>query len=60
MKKAKPISKFDWLFKMLGDFGSGRITHDQFFGQMKAQGYTQADIDRWCDEYHKLTNKERV
>jgi hypothetical protein len=51
-------TKYQWLGDLLGAFGRDAITREHFWVQMKARGYTQDDIDRWCDEYHRLTNSK--
>jgi hypothetical protein len=56
----KPQTKYEFLSDLLGAFGRDAITREQFWAQMKARGYGQDDIDRWCDQYHKLTNKEQA
>jgi hypothetical protein len=55
MKAAAKLTKVEALAYLLGAFGSGAITREQFWGQMKERGYTQIDIDNWCDRYHKLS-----
>jgi hypothetical protein len=52
-KKKKKPTKYEWLSKLLGDYGSDRITQEQFWGQMKMAGYGQEDIALWCDEYYR-------
>jgi hypothetical protein len=42
---------------LLGQYGNGFITTEQFWSAMRANGYTQDSIDKWCDDYHKLTNR---
>jgi hypothetical protein len=55
IKKFKPPTKYELMSDLLGAFGDNRITRDQFWGQMKERGYTQEDIDQWCEQYHQLT-----
>jgi hypothetical protein len=52
MKKQPPVSKYDRLSYLLGAYGSGSMTEQQFWGQMNQSGYGQDDIDQWCAEYH--------
>ena len=59
MKKPKQ-TKYQLLSYLLGEFGLGRITRDQFWGQMKQLGYTQDDIDKWCDEFYQLEAKKEL
>ena len=58
--KVKPNTKYESLGYLLGEFGSDRITRDQFWGQMKQLGYTQDDIDKWCDEFYQLEAKKEL
>jgi hypothetical protein len=50
----KKQTQYETLGYLLGEFGSDRITRDQFWGQMKQLGYTQGDIDNWCERYYQL------
>ena len=59
MKKPKQ-TKYELLGYLLGEFGSDRITRDQFWGQMKQLGYTQDDIDKWCDEFYQLEAQKEL
>jgi len=54
-RKKKPVvvqNKYDWLHDTLGLYGNGRLTSEQFWGQMNGRGYGQSDIDDWCVEYN--------
>jgi hypothetical protein len=53
----KPRTKIDLAY-LLGQYGSGFIDSKQFWGAMQANGYTQGDINKWCDEFYQL-EKER-
>ena len=58
---AKSISKFDWLSYLLGQYGTGNITTEEFRRRINERGYTSEDIDRWCDEFYQLeASKERA
>lgn len=59
MKKTLPASKYDRLFWLLGAYGNGDITTDEFWAQMKQSGCGQNDIDQWCAEYHERNQHER-
>ena len=48
-----PTTKYEFLSKLLGDSGSHKITSEQFWAQMNKHGYTQFDIDHWCEENRK-------
>jgi hypothetical protein len=36
--------------RILGAFGEGRISREQFWAYMRQYGLTDADIDAWCDQ----------
>jgi hypothetical protein len=57
MKKPKQ-SQYEFLSDLLGAFGRDVITREQFWSQMKARGYTQADIDQWCERYYQLEKEK--
>ena len=52
MKKQPLMSKQQRLSYLLGAYGNGTMSEEQFWRQMKQSGYGEADIDQWCDEYH--------
>jgi hypothetical protein len=45
--------KYQTLNYMLGQYGVNNITGEQFWGQMKQNGWGQTDIDAWCVEYYQ-------
>ena len=49
--KKPPPTKYEKIGVLLGNFGNNRIDQDRFWREMKANGYTQDDIDWWCDQY---------
>jgi hypothetical protein len=53
MKKTKGQTKYDILNDLLGAYGRCALDANQFWGQMKAHGWGQEDIDAWCVEYHQ-------
>jgi hypothetical protein len=54
MKKQPPVTKRERLSYLLSAYGSGTITEEQFWDQMKQSGFGQADIDAWCEEFYKV------
>lgn len=53
MAKTKPMTRYDKLAYLLGAYGSGFMTEEVFWAQMKEQRFGQADIDQWCEEHHR-------
>jgi hypothetical protein len=47
------------LGELLRKYGLDLINSEQFWAEMKRQGFGQADIDEWCDEYHRKTEAEQ-
>ena len=47
-KKAAQQTKRERLHEILGMFGDGRITRDQFEALMRDQKLTDDDIDAYC------------
>jgi hypothetical protein len=43
---------------LLGQFGDDRIDHVTFWRLMNQHGYTQADIDAWCDAFHASSSEQ--
>jgi hypothetical protein len=56
--KTKPTTKYDTLHYLLGQFGDDRMTRAEFWKEMNARGYTQDDIDSWCEQYHELNRRK--
>jgi hypothetical protein len=46
-------SKYERLGELLRQYGLDLINGDQFWAEMRRQGFGQDDIDEWCDEYHR-------
>jgi hypothetical protein len=44
--------KYETLNNLLLQYGLNNITKEVFWGQMNQHGYTQADIDTWCEIYY--------
>jgi hypothetical protein len=57
--KTKPLTKYESLAYLLGQYGDKRMTREEFWKEMNSRGYTQSDIDTWCIRYHELTSKEK-
>ena len=51
--KSKKVD-LGWL---LGQFGNGFISREQFWRTMEQNGYTQDTIDAWCKRYYELLNQ---
>jgi len=50
-KKPKPpLTKYEKITLLLGNFGNNLIDRDRFWREMDSQGYGQDDIDWWCRE----------
>jgi hypothetical protein len=47
------MTRYDKLAYLLGAYGSGFMTEEVFWAQMKEQRFGQADIDQWCEEHHR-------
>jgi hypothetical protein len=60
IKKPVLLTKYDRLNHLLGEFGKGNYSHEFFWSRMSAYGYTQADIDEWCAEYHKRSKEHET
>jgi len=58
MSKTKPMTSFEILGYLLGQFGDGKMTREVFWKEMNARGYTQGDIDKWCASFYELENKK--
>ena len=54
------LTKFEKLGYLLGQYGSDKIDMDTFWRQMQNLGYTQDDIDRWCEEFHQREAKRET
>ena len=54
----KPQTKYEFLSDLLGAFGRDTITREVFWAQMKQRGYTQDDIDQWCERYYQLEKEK--
>ena len=52
-------TKYERLGELLRKYGLDLINSEQFWAEMKRQGFGQADIDEWCDEYHRKTEAEQ-
>ena len=52
-------TKHERLGELLRKYGLDLINGEQFWADMKRQGFGQADIDEWCDEYHRKTEAEQ-
>ena len=52
-------TKYERLGELLRTYGLDLINSEQFWAEMKRQGFGQADIDEWCDEYHRKTEAEQ-
>jgi hypothetical protein len=52
-------TKYERLGELLRKYGLDLINSEQFWAEMKRQGFGQADIDEWCDEYHRKTGAEQ-
>lgn len=52
MRKPPPANKHERLSYLLGAYGDGLLTEELFWGWMKQSGYTQDDIDAWCEEFY--------
>jgi hypothetical protein len=48
MKQPKQRSKRELLHDILGKFGMGRITREEFESQMRRYNLTDEDIDLYC------------
>jgi hypothetical protein len=55
--KSKPLTKYESLHYLLGQYGDDKMTREEFWRQMNARGYTQACIDEWCEQFHQLEAK---
>jgi hypothetical protein len=51
-------TKYERLGELLRKYGLDLINSEQFWAEMKRQGFGQADIDQWCDEYHRKIGAE--
>jgi hypothetical protein len=58
--KSKPLTKYESLHYLLGQYGDDKMTREEFWRQMNARGYTQACIDEWCQQYHELEAKREI
>lgn len=47
-------TRFEQISTLLCDYGLSKIDRAQFNGQMAKLGISQEEIDRWCEEYHRL------
>ena len=54
----KEQPKYEFLSDLLGAFGRDTITREVFWAQMKQRGYTQDDIDQWCERYYQLEKEK--
>jgi hypothetical protein len=52
-------TKYERLGELLRKYGLDLINREQFWSEMKRQGFEQADIDQWCDEYHRKSEAEQ-
>jgi hypothetical protein len=59
MKREKKPSKYEYINELLRNLGLGLIDLKRFWSDMDAQRFTQEDIDRWCDEYHRRENERQ-
>jgi len=58
--KTKPLTKYESLSYLLGQYGSNQMDDTTFWREMNARGYTQDDIDRWCDEYYQIEAQKEL
>ena len=49
----KKPSKYEQLNDLLRRYGMNQLNDRQFWDLMMARGYTQRDIDWWCEEYNR-------
>jgi hypothetical protein len=61
MKKPKPPPplKFDLLSYLLGQYGYGHMSEEDFWRRMREHGYVQDDIDWWCKEDQRRDDDAR-
>lgn len=53
MKQPKQLpTKYQIIDRMLYNLGMDIIDKERFWREMTDYGYTQADIDWWCEQYY--------
>jgi hypothetical protein len=50
--------KYEWLHEVLGLYGIGALTTEQFWERMNVRRYGQSDIDSWLTEYLKRSEED--